>query len=148
MTILFFLLFVKKQLSYFPRCLLSILFTGACSKGSNFLYWNLCSSHFVFICIFLMSLSCGVHGHSLLYCSWQVVTYLAGCGLQSCPMLLAKGYPDVGWNPIEGERYVAFLRFAVFVNSESHVLHAPQTQDRIITYTQQEHTFIAFCHSM
>lgn len=69
---------------------------------------------------------------SLLYCSWQVVTYLAGCGLQSCPMLLAKGYPDVGWNPIEGERYLSFLRFAVFVNSESHVLHAPQTQDGII----------------
>lgn len=66
---------------------------------------------------------------SLLCCSWQVVTYLAGCGLQSCPMLLAKGYPDVGWNPIEGERYLSFLRFAVFVNSESHVLHA---QDRII----------------
>ncbi|XP_072481376.1 ryanodine receptor 3 isoform X5 [Notamacropus eugenii] len=49
----------------------------------------------------------------------KVVTYLAGCGLQSCPMLLAKGYPDIGWNPIEGERYLSFLRFAVFVNSES-----------------------------
>ena len=49
----------------------------------------------------------------------QVVTYLAGCGLQSCPMLLAKGYPDIGWNPIEGERYLSFLRFAVFVNGTS-----------------------------
>ncbi|NXF18288.1 RYR3 protein, partial [Rhodinocichla rosea] len=49
----------------------------------------------------------------------QVVTYLAGCGLQSCPVLLAKGYPDIGWNPIEGERYLSFLRFAVFANSES-----------------------------
>uniref|UniRef100_A0A8D0HWE0 Ryanodine receptor 3 n=1 Tax=Sphenodon punctatus TaxID=8508 RepID=A0A8D0HWE0_SPHPU len=49
----------------------------------------------------------------------KVVTYLAGCGLQSCPMLIAKGYPDIGWNPIEGERYLSFLRFAVFVNSES-----------------------------
>ncbi|KYO28312.1 ryanodine receptor 3 isoform C [Alligator mississippiensis] len=49
----------------------------------------------------------------------KVVTYLAGCGLQSCPVLLAKGYPDIGWNPIEGERYLTFLRFAVFVNSES-----------------------------
>ncbi|NXX47723.1 RYR3 protein, partial [Tricholaema leucomelas] len=48
----------------------------------------------------------------------SVVTYLAGCGLQSCPVLLAKGYPDIGWNPIEGERYLSFLRFAVFVNSE------------------------------
>ncbi|XP_059411475.1 ryanodine receptor 3 isoform X2 [Carassius carassius] len=49
----------------------------------------------------------------------KVVTYLAGCGLQSCPMLLAKGYPDISWNPIEGERYLSFLRFAVFVNGES-----------------------------
>ncbi|KAK2879234.1 hypothetical protein Q8A67_020025 [Cirrhinus molitorella] len=49
----------------------------------------------------------------------KVVTYLAGCGLQSCLMLLSKGYPDIGWNPIEGERYLSFLRFAVFVNGES-----------------------------
>ncbi|NXJ86702.1 RYR1 protein, partial [Trogon melanurus] len=49
----------------------------------------------------------------------QVVTYLASCGLQSCPMLLAKGYPDIGWNPCGGERYLDFLRFAVFVNGES-----------------------------
>lgn len=46
----------------------------------------------------------------------QVVQYLAACGLQSCPMLLAKGYPDIGWNPVEGERYLDFLRFAVFCN--------------------------------
>ncbi|NXG49310.1 RYR1 protein, partial [Psilopogon haemacephalus] len=49
----------------------------------------------------------------------QVVTYLASCGLQSCPMLLAKGYPDLGWNPCGGQRYLDFLRFAVFVNGES-----------------------------
>uniref|UniRef100_A0AAQ5Z2K5 Ryanodine receptor 3 n=1 Tax=Amphiprion ocellaris TaxID=80972 RepID=A0AAQ5Z2K5_AMPOC len=49
----------------------------------------------------------------------KVVTYLAGCGLQSCAMLVAKGYPDLGWNPIEGERYLSFLRFAVFCNGES-----------------------------
>ncbi|XP_043075889.1 ryanodine receptor 3 isoform X1 [Puntigrus tetrazona] len=49
----------------------------------------------------------------------KVVTYLAGCGLQNCPMLIARGYPDIGWNPIEGERYLSFLRFAVFVNGES-----------------------------
>ncbi|XP_028834345.1 ryanodine receptor 3 isoform X8 [Denticeps clupeoides] len=49
----------------------------------------------------------------------KVVTYLAGCGLQSCPILLGKGYPDIGWNPLEGERYLTFLRFAVFVNGES-----------------------------
>lgn len=75
----------------------------------------------------VLKLFCKNLGHLLLYCSWQVVTYLAGCGLQSCPMLLAKGYPDVGWNPIEGERYLSFLRFAVFVNSESQGFYAFQT---------------------
>ncbi|KAM7408499.1 hypothetical protein PAMA_002295 [Pampus argenteus] len=49
----------------------------------------------------------------------KVVQYLAGCGLQSCPLLVAKGYPDIGWNPVEGERYLDFLRFAVFCNGES-----------------------------
>ncbi|KAM4729154.1 ryanodine receptor 2-like [Anableps anableps] len=49
----------------------------------------------------------------------KVVQYLAGCGLQSCPMLVAKGYTDIGWNPVEGERYLDFLRFAVFCNGES-----------------------------
>ncbi|KAM9364976.1 ryanodine receptor 2 [Pholidichthys leucotaenia] len=49
----------------------------------------------------------------------KVVQYLAGCGLQSCPMLVAKGYCDIGWNPVEGERYLDFLRFAVFCNGES-----------------------------
>lgn len=49
----------------------------------------------------------------------QVVQYLAGCGLQSCAMLVRKGYPDIGWNPVEGERYLDFLRFAVFCNGET-----------------------------
>ncbi|XP_037829496.1 ryanodine receptor 2 [Kryptolebias marmoratus] len=49
----------------------------------------------------------------------KVVQYLAGCGLQSCVMLVHKGYPDIGWNPVEGERYLDFLRFAVFCNGES-----------------------------
>ncbi|TRY59413.1 hypothetical protein DNTS_004316 [Danionella cerebrum] len=49
----------------------------------------------------------------------KVVQYLAGCGLQSCVMLMSRGYPDIGWNPVEGERYLDFLRFAVFCNGES-----------------------------
>ncbi|XP_015230090.1 PREDICTED: ryanodine receptor 2-like [Cyprinodon variegatus] len=49
----------------------------------------------------------------------KVVHYLAACGLQSCSMLVAKGYADIGWNPVEGERYLDFLRFAVFCNGES-----------------------------
>ena len=51
--------------------------------------------------------------------TWQVVQYLAGCGLQSCVMLVRKGYPDIGWNPVEGERYLDFLRFAVFCNGKT-----------------------------
>lgn len=35
-------------------------------------------------------------------------------------MLLAKGYPDIGWNPCGGEKYLDFLRFAVFVNGLLH----------------------------
>lgn len=59
-----------------------------------------------------------------LHLSFQVVKYLAGCGLQSCPMLLSKGYPDIGWNPCGGEKYLDFLRFAVFVNGQIfYLLH-------------------------
>ncbi|XP_059376123.1 ryanodine receptor 2 [Carassius carassius] len=49
----------------------------------------------------------------------KVVQYLGGCGLRSCALLVSKGYPDIGWNPVEGERYLDFLRFAVFCNGES-----------------------------
>lgn len=54
--------------------------------------------------------------------SVQVIHYLASCGLKSCPMLVAKGYPDIGWNPVEGERYLDFLRFAVFCNGNLRAL--------------------------
>ncbi|XP_052009298.1 ryanodine receptor 2 [Xyrauchen texanus] len=49
----------------------------------------------------------------------KVVQYLGGCGLRSCALLVSKGYPDIGWNPVEGERYLDFLRFVVFCNGES-----------------------------
>lgn len=32
-----------------------------------------------------------------------------------------KGYPDIGWNPVEGERYLDFLRFAVFCNGRMNL---------------------------
>nr|CAB3265843.1 ryanodine receptor 3 [Phallusia mammillata] len=48
-----------------------------------------------------------------------LVENLANCGLQSSNILLRKGYPDLGWNPVEGERYLDFLKHAVFVNGES-----------------------------
>lgn len=49
----------------------------------------------------------------------KIAIYLSRCGLQSNQELLDKGYPDVGWDPVEGERYLDFLRFCVWVNGES-----------------------------
>lgn len=40
-------------------------------------------------------------------------------------MLVRKGYPDIGWNPVEGERYLDFLRFAVFCNGEHFYTKSP-----------------------
>lgn len=37
-------------------------------------------------------------------------------------MLVSKGYPDIGWNPVEGERYLDFLRFAVFCNGRMNLI--------------------------
>lgn len=45
--------------------------------------------------------------------------YLARCGLQTNSELVEKGYPDLGWDPVEGERYLDFLRFCVWVSGES-----------------------------
>ncbi|KFD64964.1 hypothetical protein M514_11549 [Trichuris suis] len=48
----------------------------------------------------------------------KVAFYLSRCGLQANAAMVAKGYPDIGWDPVEGERYVDFLRFCVWVNGE------------------------------
>uniref|UniRef100_A0AA85JZA6 Ryanodine receptor n=1 Tax=Trichobilharzia regenti TaxID=157069 RepID=A0AA85JZA6_TRIRE len=49
----------------------------------------------------------------------KVAIYLSRCGVQSNAELLAKGYPDIGWDPVEGERFLDFLRFTVWVNGET-----------------------------
>lgn len=49
----------------------------------------------------------------------KIATYLSRCGLQSNSELVRKGYPDIGWDPVEGERYLDFLRFCVWVGGES-----------------------------
>ena len=46
----------------------------------------------------------------------KIAVYLSRCGLQSNSELIEKGYPDLGWDPVEGERYLDFLRFCVWVN--------------------------------
>ncbi|XP_041353187.1 ryanodine receptor-like isoform X2 [Gigantopelta aegis] len=49
----------------------------------------------------------------------KISAYLSRCGLQSNAELMEKGYPDIGWDPVEGERFLDFLRFCVWVNGES-----------------------------
>ncbi|CAG0880143.1 unnamed protein product [Darwinula stevensoni] len=49
----------------------------------------------------------------------KIAIYLSRCGLQSNAELVKKGYPDIGWDPVEGERYLDFLRFCVWVSGES-----------------------------
>ncbi|KAI6237110.1 hypothetical protein M3Y95_00230500 [Aphelenchoides besseyi] len=49
----------------------------------------------------------------------KVTVYLSRCGLQSNSELLTKEYPDIDWNPVEGERYLDFLRFCVWINGEN-----------------------------
>ncbi|VDM79975.1 unnamed protein product [Strongylus vulgaris] len=49
----------------------------------------------------------------------KVAVYLSRCGLQPNSEMIAKGYPDLGWDPVEGERYIDFLRFCVWINGEN-----------------------------
>ena len=49
----------------------------------------------------------------------KIASYLSRCGLQTNTELLAKGYPDIGWDPVEGERFLDFLKFCVWVNGDS-----------------------------
>lgn len=49
----------------------------------------------------------------------KIAVYLSKCGFQSSQTLLDKGYPDLGWDPVEGERYLDFFRTCVWVNGES-----------------------------
>lgn len=52
----------------------------------------------------------------------KIAIYLSRCGLQSNSELVEKGYPDLGWDPVEGERYLDFLRFCVWVNGKFIIL--------------------------
>merc|ERR1711923_450778 len=49
----------------------------------------------------------------------KIAVYLSRCGLSTNSELVSKGYPDLGWDPVEGERFVDFLRFCVWVGGES-----------------------------
>ncbi len=50
----------------------------------------------------------------------KIAAYLSRCGLQTNSELFAKGYPDIGWDPVESERFLDFLKFCVWVNGKLH----------------------------
>uniref|UniRef100_H2Y883 Ryanodine receptor 3-like n=1 Tax=Ciona savignyi TaxID=51511 RepID=H2Y883_CIOSA len=66
----------------------------------------------------------------------KLVEQLATCGVESSQLLLRKGYPDIGWNPVEGERYLDFLKNAVFVNGESVEENANLVVRQLIRQTE------------
>lgn len=49
----------------------------------------------------------------------KIAVYLSKCGFQSNQEILDKGYPDIGYDPIGGERFLDFFRTCVWVNGES-----------------------------
>ena len=71
----------------------------------------------------------------------KIAIYLSRCGLQSNAELLEKGYPDIGWDPVEGERYLDFFRFCVWVNGMLNCYLA-FVCIHIMTSTKLERNFI------
>ena len=46
----------------------------------------------------------------------KVITYLSKCGVQDNARLTGMGKHSIGWDPLDGERYLDFMRHAVWVN--------------------------------
>ncbi|XP_070577063.1 ryanodine receptor 2-like isoform X7 [Ptychodera flava] len=49
----------------------------------------------------------------------KVIWYLSTCGVQNNARMVACGKPDISWDPLDGERYIDFLKQAVWVNDET-----------------------------
>ncbi|XP_041469245.1 ryanodine receptor 2-like isoform X1 [Lytechinus variegatus] len=49
----------------------------------------------------------------------KVIIFLSRCGVQDNARLRAMGKPLPGWDPLDGERYLDFMRHAVWVNGET-----------------------------
>ena len=62
----------------------------------------------------------------------KIAAYLSRCGLQTNSELFAKGYPDIGWDPVEGERFLDFLKFCVWVNGKKRSSNHPVSTSCLI----------------
>lgn len=49
----------------------------------------------------------------------KVISYMSQCGVQDNDRMLSMGKPLIGWDPVDGERYLDFMRHTVWVNGES-----------------------------
>ncbi|KAI0981288.1 hypothetical protein GJ496_001976 [Pomphorhynchus laevis] len=49
----------------------------------------------------------------------RIALYLSRCGTTRNEELCSKGYQDIGWDPVEGERFLDFLKFCVWVNGDT-----------------------------
>ncbi|CAF0745111.1 unnamed protein product, partial [Didymodactylos carnosus] len=49
----------------------------------------------------------------------KIASYLSRCGTTRNEQLILQGYHDIGWDPVEGERFLDFLKFCVWVNGDT-----------------------------
>jgi ryanodine receptor 2 len=48
----------------------------------------------------------------------KIASYLSRCGTTRNEELFLQGYHDIGWDPVDGERFLDFLKFCVWVNGK------------------------------
>lgn len=48
----------------------------------------------------------------------KVISFMSQCGVQDNDRMLSLGKPLIGWDPVDGERYLDFMRHTVWVNGE------------------------------
>ncbi|CAM4882414.1 unnamed protein product [Rotaria socialis] len=49
----------------------------------------------------------------------KIASYLSRCGTTRNEELFVQGYHDIGWDPVDGERFLDFLKFCVWVNGDT-----------------------------
>ncbi|CAF3538671.1 unnamed protein product [Rotaria sordida] len=49
----------------------------------------------------------------------KIASYLSRCGTTRNEELFLQGYHDIGWDPVDGERFLDFLKFCVWVNGDT-----------------------------
>ena len=48
----------------------------------------------------------------------KVIAYLSKCGVHDNSRMIGMGKQPIGWDPLDGERYLDFMRHTVWVNGK------------------------------